>query len=351
MKNILLVSDTVLHQFACNQLSLQLKQRGQNCICVGPLADDLKHPFPMQEGVIQLPALDLIGTELLESAIAVGLFVTDQFVMQAFIKSFRAMQAALGRKQIPIFSGPLSPLVGDQLLAELYCCRDCDLVLLTGERQALEVEAMTRGWPKTITKPTSISVGFWSMPWRPPQGYLNAGKARSPHTLVVLAQENIPTHFGAKSQLLRQLIKWAISSPEWIIILQLDHSYGNDYSWFQGLEENKWVLPQNLSFSAPRQMFTQLASCSVCITVSSPWIYTAMSWGRRSFVIGDYGIHSDQGTASFFGSGSIILQQSITHLDQLLELPLVSRSWLGSMGLSVYDGIDRLIQAITSYCV
>ena len=71
-----------------------------------------------------------------------------------------------------------------------------------------------------------------------------------------------------------------------------------------------------------------------------------MAWGRQTFVIGDYGIHTTQGTTAFFGSGSMHRLKTIDQLDQLLALPPVNASWLQSMGWGVHDGTTRLIRCL-----
>ena len=99
-------------------------------------------------------------------------------------------------------------------------------------------------------------------------------------------------------------------------------------------------------FAAPGQLLSQLAHCSACLTISSPWAMTAMAWGRRTMLVGDYGIHTNEGTTSWFGCGSMHRMRSLQGLDQLLELPATNPTWLESMGWGIHDGIDRLIQAL-----
>ena len=71
-----------------------------------------------------------------------------------------------------------------------------------------------------------------------------------------------------------------------------------------------------------------------------------MAWGRPTLLIGDYGIHTDQGTTAFFGSGCMHRLQAIDRLDQLLELPPVNAFWLQSTGWGVHDGAKRLIRRL-----
>ena len=71
-----------------------------------------------------------------------------------------------------------------------------------------------------------------------------------------------------------------------------------------------------------------------------------MAGGRPTLLIGDYGIHTDQGTTSFFGSGCMHRQKAIEQLDQLLTSPPINASWLASMGWGVHDGTARLIRRL-----
>ena len=129
-------------------------------------------------------------------------------------------------------------------------------------------------------------------------------------------------------------------------MIQRDHAWEKGQPWISKFKSSDWTFPDNLVFGAPGQLLSQLASCSACLSVSSPWSLTAMAWGRPTLLIGDYGIHSDQDTTTFFGSGLMHRLQSIDHMDQLLGLPPVNTSWLQSMGWGVHDGAARLIRRL-----
>ena len=146
--------------------------------------------------------------------------------------------------------------------------------------------------------------------------------------------------------MLRQLIRWAEASPQWRVVIQRDHAWNDDEPWIPFYEPEDWTLPPNLGFGDPSQMLTLLSNCTACAGVSSPWLFTAMAWGRRAMVIGDFGIHSSQGTSGFFGCGAMHRLRQIHHLDQLLDLPKPSQSWLESMGWAVHDGPARLCRAL-----
>ena len=112
------------------------------------------------------------------------------------------------------------------------------------------------------------------------------------------------------------------------------------------LIDGKTPLPSNLVSASPGQMLHLLSRCTACLTVSSPWIYTAMKWGSIPMIIADYGIHGMQGTTGFFGSGTMHHLRSIRHLDDLLNLPEVNQIWLNSMGGAIANGTERLLNEL-----
>ena len=344
---ILLVSDDDRSALACQLLAQQLEQRGQTCLTIGTALSERQHsPLPTVTPQIPLSLMDLLGHELLESASAVGVFMRRNDQLQHFVDAHRELARQRSQRAASVFSGPLEASVGDNLVHELSDRQSCDLLVVPGERQRKELEAITQFWPKSVAPPRIAAIGHWFSPERPPLGGLNGGSPKPPHTLLVLVQESIPTQIGAKAQLLRQLIRWAETSPDWSIVVQRDHSWERGQPWIGKFKSSDWTLPANLDFGAPGQLLSQLTSCSACLSVSSAWSLTAMAWGRQTFMIGDYGIHTTQGTTAFFGSGSMHRLKTIDQLDQLLALPPVNASWLQSMGWGVHDGTTRLIRCL-----
>ncbi|QNI95480.1 hypothetical protein SynA15127_02416 [Synechococcus sp. A15-127] len=343
---IVLISDGGAEQHACRLLADRLEQQGQPCLTIGAPATGWHSPWPAVRPQLEIPADALLGTTLLEEATAIGLFLQDTDQLDRLVHGYRELCRYRGRKPAPVFSGPLAPVVGDKLISELSSRHRCDLVLLHGERQRQEAAAMRFNWPASLKAPPLVCGGFWFMPERPHLGCLSGGLSTPPYSLLVLAQQTIPTQIGAKSQMLRQLIRWAEASPQWHVVIQRDHAWNNDEPWIPFYEPEDWTLPPNLGFGEPGQMLTLLSNCTACAGVSSPWLFTAMAWGRRAMVIGDFGIHSSQGTSGFFGSGAMHRLRSIHHLDQLLDLPKPSQSWLESMGWAVHDGPVRLHRAL-----
>ena len=231
-------------------------------------------------------------------------------------------------------------------MQELHDRLCCDLLILTGKRQERALNSIIQYWPADVPLPQLLSMGFWYSPERPPKGSLNGGIARPPHHLLVLAQDFAPTAAGGKSQLLRQLMRWAETAPEWTLTVQRDQAWNDDAPWIPGYKPKQWNLPPNLVFAAPGQMLSHLASCSVCLSISSPWAMTAMTWGRQTILVGDYGIHTNEGTTSWFGCGSMHRLRGVQSPDQLLELPKANQTWLESMGWGIHDGAQRLIDKL-----
>ena len=348
--SILLISDDDRSALACELLARQLRKRGKRCLTLAaPPASSLKashSPLPPCEPQITMALDALLDSSLLKQASAVGLFLRDPDQLQRFVTSHRNLAHHQERRAAPIFSGPLQASLGDSLMQELHDRLCCDLLILPGKRQERALDSIIKYWPADVLHPQLLSMGFWYSPERPPQGSLNGGIARPPHHLLVLAQDRAPTAVGGKSQLLRQLIRWAETAPEWSITVQRDQAWSDDEPWIPLYDQEQWKMPPNLVFAAPGQMLSHLASCSVCLSISSPWAMTAMTWGRQTILVGDYGIHTNEGTTSWFGCGSMHRLRGVQSPDQLLELPKANQTWLESMGWGIHDGAQHLINTL-----
>ena len=332
--SIVLISDGALERVGCGRLTETLQQRNRPCLTVGPALPSLQ-PLSKLETEVMMDPLQLLGHPLLEQASAIGLFLRKPQDVRRFVRAYRAICRYSGQPAAPVFSGPLIPLVGDALVQDLIerCC--CDLLLVSGEMQLNQVQAMTFNWGGHHPWPETIATGFWfeSKPSGPPSAQ---------RMLLALIQEGIPSYPGATNQLLRQLKTWARRNPSWTVVLQRDHAWRPDRPLFEG----QTVLPSNLVCASPGQMLPLLGSCTACLTVSSPWICAAMQWGAIPMIVADYGIHGRQGTTGFFGSGTMHHLRTVRHLDDLLNLPGVNRSWLDSIGGAISNGTDRLLNAL-----
>ena len=333
---LLLVSDGGLERSACLLMAEALEQQGQHCITAGtPLKGH--QPLATPEPQLRIDLAQLHADPLLDQVSAIGLFLQNPEQIQHFIKSYRRLCSARGRPAATLFSGPLVPLVGDALIRDLSLRLACDLLLVSGEQQRRQLQSLTFNWPASLPVPPVISTGFWF-----PQA---APCAPAPKPLLLaLIQERIPTHIGARDQLLRQLNTWAQQRPHWTVMLQRDHSWTST----RDLMPSDAPLADNLVEAAPGQLLPLLGSCTACLTVSSPWSLAAMAWGRIPIVVGDYGIHDEQNTTGFFGCGAMHRLRSIPHLDAITELPRVNQAWLDGMGAAIADGPDRLLSALNA---
>ena len=330
---LLLFSDRGLERSACLLMAEALEQHGQRCITAGPPLQG-HQPLATPAPQLSIDLEQLAAHPLLDQVSAIGLFLQNPEQVRYFIERYRGLCSARGLPAATLFSGPLVPLVGDALIRDLSLRLDCDLLLVSGEHQLRQLQSLTFNWPVSLAVPTVISTGFW-FPQAAP-----CTPAKQP-LLLALIQERIPTHIGARDQLIRVLYNWARQRPNWTVMLQRDHGWSST-----ALMPSDVPPADNLVEAAPGQLLPLLGSCTACLTVSSPWSLAAMAWGRIPIVVGDYGIHDEQSTTGFFGCGAMHRLRSIPHLDAITELPRVNQAWLNSLGADIADGPERLIEAL-----
>jgi len=331
---LLLVSDGGLERSACVLMAEALDHLGQRCITAGPKIQG-HQPIATPEPDVSIEVQHLAAHPLLDQVSALGLFLQDPKQVQLFIQTYQGVCSSRNRPAATVFSGPLVPLVGDALIRDFSLRLGCDLLLVSGAHQRRQLQSLTFNWPASLRIPTVISTGFWFPKTAP------CAPAPKP-LLLALIQERIPTHIGARDQLLRQLNTWAQQRPHWTVMLQRDHSWNST----RDLMPSDAPLADNLVEAAPGQLLPLLGSCTACLTVSSPWSLAAMAWGRIPIVVGDYGIHDEQNTTGFFGCGAMHRLRSIPHLDAITELPRANQAWLDSMGADIANGAERLIEAL-----
>jgi hypothetical protein len=205
------------------------------------MTDD--QPLPHRSCDLTLDPKELLGSTVLEHATAIGLFLRNPADIEAFTAGYRALRRSRGLWTAPIFSGPLMPLAGDDLINAFVRRLNCDLMLVSGDDQLRQLRAMTSLWPAELTKPQLIATGFWfpAIPPTPP--------SQKP-LLVALLQHEIPTHLGAKDQLIRLLKRWAREQADWTVVLQPDHPWRSAPSLEKGQTKN----PPNVVEAAPEQM-------------------------------------------------------------------------------------------------
>ena len=343
---IILIADSCAAVYACGLLAEELSQQGLECVIVATENENNvslpvpKNP-PENSNAIRLDCSlnQLLNSPLITKAEAVGAFITTNKI-EAFTREYRHICQLYGQQPAPVFSGPVFPLSGDLLIADLLPRLCCDLICLHGQRQIEEARDLMHLWPNPV--PT-VALGFWFMPESPDDGGLvGADTPKPPHTLVVLTQKGLPNLPGAQRRIMRLISEKASESPHWRVLVQPDHTLSAGKLPLETKPSELARLPSNISIGAKENLPLILGRCSACITLSSPWIYTAIAWGRPVMVIGDHGIRTDQGSVAFFGSGVMGRLDSLTNLDELLERPRVNGRWLEHMGWGVHDGSSHL---------
>jgi hypothetical protein len=294
-------------------------------------------PLPHRSCDLTLKPKELLGSTVLEQASAIGLFLRNTADIEAITTGYRALRQSRGLWTAPIFTGPLIPLAGDDLIEAFLRRLSCDLMIVSGDAQLRQLKAMTSLWPNELKTPRLIATGFW-FPATPPT-------PPSPKPLLVaLLQDEIPTHLGAKEQLIRLLKRWAQEHSDWTVVLQPDHPWGS--TPFRATDNTN--KPTNVVEAAPEQLLGLLSQCTACLSVSSPWSLAAMMWGRTAVMVGDYGIQAEQRTTHFFGCGAMHRLRDLGGLHKLHELPLVNQGWLQAMGGCIQDGPARLLVTLES---
>lgn len=343
---IVLLADSNAALYACGLLADELSQQGSECVVVATKEEkNASSPLPTSppgnRNAIQLNCSlkQLLHSPLITKAKAVGAFIKNNQI-EAFATEYRQICQLHGQEPAPVFSGPVFPLTGDLLIKDLLPRLCCDLICLHGYRQIEEARDLMHRWSNPV--PT-VALGFWFMPEAPDDGGLvGADTPKPPHTLVVLTQEGLPNLPGAQRRIMRLIREQASASPHWRVLVQPDHKLSAGKLPLEIKSSELVRLPSNISIGADKNLPLILGRCSACITLSSPWIYTAIAWGRPVMVIGDHGIRTDQGSVAFFGSGVMGRLDSLTSLDELLERPRVNSSWLEHMGWGVHDGAGHL---------
>lgn len=333
---IVLISDGELEHAGCQHLAAELRRLGRPCLTVATPLQGLQ-PLPVSPAdlTIETPG-QLLTCALLLEASAIGLFLRNAAEVDTFIRGYRARMATTARTPVPLFSGPLRPLVGDALMEDVSHRLMADLLVLSGPVQQQQLKASSRHWPAELQPPAAVTTGFWF-----PRAVVETA-TRSSKLLVALIQMEIPSHQGARDQLIRQLQRWADQHPDWTIVLQRDHGWASG----QPLLENASGLPTNLVEAAPGQMLELLARCDICLSVSSPWSLAAICWGAQALMVGDYGIQAEQDTVGWFGCGAMHRLRDIKDLNALQGHPAINRAWLDGIGGTIGDGAERLLQEL-----
>ncbi|MGB5136763.1 MAG: DUF6716 putative glycosyltransferase [Prochlorococcaceae cyanobacterium] len=339
-----LISDTTAALEACRLLGRQLQAAGAEItLIVAPALVNEPGASRPDVPTLVLEPFAAAASELLDHVDAAGVFVEPE-TLQPFLSIRRQAARLRGRPAAPLFTGPLLPLVGDALSADLLPRLGYDLICLQGPVQVEELGWLIRGTPHASQAHEPI--GLWGMPTAP----IGLGVSREP-LLVVLEQEGVPGGAKDKALLYRRLRSLALGAPDWTVRLQPDYQLSTDpegwgeatLAWHHGLDANR---PANLKIGRRDDLPLNLMLAWACLGISSPWLLSAMVWGKPTAVLADYGIRTDFNGPLFFGSGLMRRLADCLPLEELLTAQRPNPGWLAGLGWTIADGPQRLLQSL-----
>jgi hypothetical protein len=298
--------------------------------------------------VIPLAPLEAACSELLAGLDAVGVFLNGSEA--AAFRQVHSHAAHLRQQQPrPLFSGPIRPLYGDALAADLLPRLGFDLLILQGQAQRDELAWLLHG--STHQSQKHELIGLWCLPTQP----IGFSVSAEP-VVVVLDQQTIPPSPFAKGVLYQRLRTVAQENPHWQVHVQPDGALcpelGDDSSNDRSETSLAWhhrqdgQPPANLQVGQTDDLPMALIQASACLGIASDWLLTAMVWGKPTAVLGDYGIRTDFNGPLFFGSGAMHRLADCSPLDRLLELPRPNSDWLAARGWAISDGPQRLLRRL-----
>jgi hypothetical protein len=194
---------------ACELLGAALNRCGAEATLISSA-----RPHNKSLGWLPLGPREAAASDLLHSFAAVGVFLEGESV--TILPKLHQQAAALRQREpVLLFSGPIRPLCGDALNADLLARLDYDLLCLQGDMQAEQLQWLLRDTPYEH-KPIS-TIGLWCLPTRP----VGHRQQQQP-LLVVLDQPHTPPSPLANAVLYERLCNAARNSPSWQIRLQPD---------------------------------------------------------------------------------------------------------------------------------
>ncbi|MCP9888270.1 hypothetical protein KBY96_10070 [Cyanobium sp. ATX 6A2] len=339
-----LISDSAAALRACLRLARQLRQAGVEVTLItapGPPSRFPHFPRPADPPAraLVLEPLAAAVSELMDHLDGAGVFL-EADTLQPFLAAHRQAARLRGRAPRPLFSGPLLPLVGDALSADLLPRLGYDLICLHGSAQVEELGWLIRG--TTHADQANVAIGLWTVPSEP----IGLALSEQPQVLV-LEQRDLPASAREKALLYRRLQDLALASPGWTVRLQPDYSLPSDpelweettLAWHHRQDESR---PANLQLGDHEDLPLSLMQAWACLGISSPWLLSAMVWGKPTAVLGDYGIRTEFDGPLFFGSGLMRRLADCQPLDHLLAAPPANPGWLADLGWAIADGPWRL---------
>lgn len=334
-----LIADSGAGEQACRLLGEALGQSGAGVMLIGPgFAGD-----PVERTGLPLPPLQAAASELLDAVDAVGVFLEGDS-LQRFQRIHQQAAALRDRPPRPLFTGPVRPLYGDALAADLLPRLGFDLLCLQGEAQRQEFEWLVQG--TAHQGQARELIGLWCLPTLP----IGHSPSQEP-LLVVLDQPGIPPSPFANAVLYERLCAVARASPHWQVRLECDQPLPADpeqwpetcLGWHLRRDRRP---PANLQPGDGADLLPSLIQATVCLGIGSDRLLTPMVWGKPTVVLGDYGIRTGFNGPLFFGSGVMRPLADCLPLDDLIAGSRPDPAWLASRGWAIADGPQRLLRRL-----
>lgn len=337
-----LISDSPAALQACLHLARQLHTAGVQVtqIMAPALEACLQAAAPAESSqALVMEPLAFATSELLDHLDGAGVFLAPPR-LAAFRQGHQRAASLRGQAPRPLFSGPLQPLVGDALSADLLPRLGYDLICLHGQTQVEALAWLVRGTAHAAQ--AHAAIGLWSLPSAP----VGLAVSERPQ-LLVLEQQTVPGSAREKALLYRRFQALALASPGWTVRLQPDYPLPGDpelweettLAWHHRQDRQR---PDNLQLGQLEDLPLSLMQAWACLGISSPWLLSAMVWGKPTVVLGDYGIRTEFDGPLFFGSGLMRRLADCQPLEGLLTAPPANAGWLADLGWAIADGPQRL---------
>ena len=333
---------------ACQRLGRALAHAGAAVTLISAAPPANRPGTPAGEtndslGWLPLAPLAAATSDLVQGFDALGVFLEGS-ALTAFRSAHQQAAELRGQPPCLLFTGPLRPLCGDALMADLLPRLGYDLIAVQGEAQRQELDWLLRSCGRRGQ--AQVMLGLWCLPTEP----IGHATPQDP-VLLVLDDAQVPPSPFANGVLYQRLRSIALETPSWQVRLQPDAPLPPDPSdWpetsllWHGLQDRQ--RPANLQLGEGDDLPLALMQASACLGIGSSWLITAMVWGKPTVVLGDYGIRTEFNGPLFFGSGCMARLADCLPLERLRERPAVNAAWLDARGWGIADGPARLLRQL-----
>lgn len=329
---------------ACQKLGLELQRLGA---IVTLISKDQPPPIPTDGepllSWLPLSPLAAAADRSLLQLDAVGVFLEGP-ALQNFRHIHRDAAQMHGSQPAGLFTGPIRPLCGDALIADLLHRLNYDLICIQGEAQREQLLWLQRGCGHPDQEHEMI--GLWCLNTEP----VYHSTSQNP-VLLVIDQHQVPPSPFANSVLYQRLRSIALENLDWCVRLQPESPVPSNLESFSDTSLVWHALqdpqrPTNLQVGEAEDLPLALMQATACVGIGSSWLITAMVWGKPTAVLGDYGIRTDFNGPLFFGSGCMRRLADCVPLERMKTLEPVNPQWLGAQGWSIADGPARLLRRL-----